>query len=247
MARDYNIPQNFENYVYVSQLLQARGMKLAIESHRRAMPYCMGTLYWQFNDCWPVTSWSSIDYYGQWKAAHYQVKRSYEPLLISFENVNDQINVFLINDLLKNKKGKLIINILDFQGETKWTENLNLNIEANSSKNVMTILNKDIKKWSNANHYLKVSFENEMNIIYNIYHFEKPKKMNLLKANLTWKIIDNKTIEIQTNTFTKDVYLSAENVKFENNFFDLEPYQKLLINFEGNFKDLKIMCLNNIY
>ena len=80
-----------------------------------------------------------------------------------------------------------------------------------------------------------------------MYDFEKPKNMNLQKASLTWKIIDNKTIEIQTNTFAKDIYLYAENVKFENNFFDLEPYQKLLINFEGNFKDLKIKCLNNIY
>ena len=247
MARDYNVPKNFEDYVYVSQLLQARGMKIAIETHRRAMPYCMGTLYWQLNDCWPVTSWSTIDYYGNWKAAHYQVKRSYEPLLISFEDVKNQINIFLINDLLKNNKGQLLISINDFQGETKWTKKLNINIDANSSKNVMTILKKDFKKWSNGNHYLKVSFENEIDTIYSMYDFEKPKNMNLQKASLTWKIIDNKTIEIQTNTFAKDIYLYAENVKFENNFFDLEPYQKLLINFEGNFKDLKIKCLNNIY
>src|SRR5690606_7102848 len=57
MQRDYKIPAKFEDYTYVSQLLQARGMKIAIEEHRRAMPYCMGPIYWQLNDCWPVVSW----------------------------------------------------------------------------------------------------------------------------------------------------------------------------------------------
>jgi beta-mannosidase len=74
MKRDYHIPTDFVKYNYVSQLLQARGMQIAIEAHRRAKPYNMGTLYWQLNDCLPVVSWSSIDYLGNWKALHYQIK-----------------------------------------------------------------------------------------------------------------------------------------------------------------------------
>jgi len=65
LLRDYKKPKNFESYAYVSQLLQARGMISAIEAHRRAKPRCMGTMYWQLNDCWPVVSWSSRDYYGK--------------------------------------------------------------------------------------------------------------------------------------------------------------------------------------
>ena len=76
-------PKDFESYVYVSQVLQAEGVKVAMEAHRRAMPYCMGSLYWQIDDCWPVASWSSIDYYGRWKALHYTAKNSYAPILIS--------------------------------------------------------------------------------------------------------------------------------------------------------------------
>lgn len=63
MLKEYNQPKDFPSFLYVNHILQAKGIKLAIESHRRAMPYCMGSLYWQINDCWPVASWSSTDYY----------------------------------------------------------------------------------------------------------------------------------------------------------------------------------------
>ncbi|MBJ7427944.1 MAG: glycoside hydrolase family 2 protein, partial [Bacteroidia bacterium] len=116
MERDYLVPKTFENYVYVSQLLQAEGMKTAIEAHRRAMPYCMGSLYWQLNDCWPVTSWSSVDYNGDWKALHYQVKKSFSDLLISFQDKGDSVLVYFVSDKMVNMKGDLSANIFDFDG-----------------------------------------------------------------------------------------------------------------------------------
>jgi beta-mannosidase len=61
--------------------MQADGVRLAMEAHRRAMPYCMGSLYWQINDCWPVASWSSIDYFGRWKALHYTARRIFAPVI----------------------------------------------------------------------------------------------------------------------------------------------------------------------
>ncbi|MDZ7725276.1 MAG: hypothetical protein U5R06_21280 [candidate division KSB1 bacterium] len=67
MQRHYKQPRDFESYLYVSQLLQAKAVEMAVDAHRRNKPFCMGTLYWQLNDCWPVTSWSSVDYYGNWK------------------------------------------------------------------------------------------------------------------------------------------------------------------------------------
>ncbi len=68
---------SLEDYCYVSQLLQAWGTGYGIFQHIKQQPHCMGTLYWQLNDCWPVASWSSIDYYGNWKALHYRVKELY--------------------------------------------------------------------------------------------------------------------------------------------------------------------------
>ncbi len=71
----YREPKDFESLLYVGQVLQAEGVKMAVEAHRRKMPCCMGSLYWQLNDCWPVSSWSSIDYFGRWKAVHYFAKK----------------------------------------------------------------------------------------------------------------------------------------------------------------------------
>ena len=65
---------NLEDYCYVSQLLQAWGTGFGIFQHIIHQPHCAGTLYWQLNDCWPVASWSSIDYYGNWKALHYRAQ-----------------------------------------------------------------------------------------------------------------------------------------------------------------------------
>ena len=68
---------NLEDFCYVSQLLQAWGTGYGIFQHIKQQPHCMGTLYWQLNDCWPVASWSSIDYYGNWKALHYRAQALY--------------------------------------------------------------------------------------------------------------------------------------------------------------------------
>lgn len=79
MKDRFIVPEKFEDFLYVGQVLQAEGIRMAIEAHRRAMPYCMGTLFWQIDDCWPVASWSSMDYYGRWKAMQYMAKKPLNP------------------------------------------------------------------------------------------------------------------------------------------------------------------------
>ncbi|MFN3940327.1 MAG: glycoside hydrolase family 2 protein, partial [Chitinophagales bacterium] len=83
MQREYPVSDNLASSIYLSQLLQARGISIAMEAHRRNRPYCMGSLYWQMNDCWPVTSWSAIDYYGNRKALYYASKKTFAPLALS--------------------------------------------------------------------------------------------------------------------------------------------------------------------
>ncbi len=85
MLRHYRKPKDFSSFLYVSQLLQAYGITTGIEAHRKNRKRCMGSLYWQINDCWPVASWSSIDYYGKWKALHYGVKKSFKKTILSFD------------------------------------------------------------------------------------------------------------------------------------------------------------------
>lgn len=85
LEQTFLYPSNFDAVLYASQLLQAEAIRYGIEHFRRHRGRCMGTIVWQLNDCWPVASWSSIDYYGRWKALHYYEKRCFAPVLLSCE------------------------------------------------------------------------------------------------------------------------------------------------------------------
>ena len=85
MQQMYRYPGDFETVLYASQLLQADAIRYGVEHFRRNRGRCMGAVYWQINDCWPVISWSSIDYCGRWKALHYYAKRFFAPVMISCE------------------------------------------------------------------------------------------------------------------------------------------------------------------
>lgn len=101
-------------------LLQGDAIKTAIEAHRRDMPYCMGSLFWQHNDCWPVASWSSRDYYGRWKAQHYFTKKAFTDILVSPIADNETLDVFIVSDRLKPTPGQLDIRVMDLQGNVLY-------------------------------------------------------------------------------------------------------------------------------
>lgn len=88
MKRYSKVPLNFELAAYVSGLVQAYGIEIAIRAQRIAKPTSYGTLYWQFNDAWPAISWSSIDYYGRWKALQYQAKNLYSDIIFFYHPKN---------------------------------------------------------------------------------------------------------------------------------------------------------------
>lgn len=243
MERDYIVPKNFEDYAYVSQLLQARGMKTAIEAHRRAKSYCMGTLYWQFNDCWHVTSWSSLDYYGNWKAFHYQAKRSFENLLFSVKEEKDSYKIYIINDDLKPYSGELVVDLIDFKGTKLWSEKMIFIASENSGKMHFEILKKDFLAFNLKQAVLSVSFP-PLEQIYSRHYFFKPKDLQLVKPNIQIKNIDELTIEISSDVLAKDVFLSSENeVFFEDNYFDLLPNEKRIIKLSKAVKNIKVKSL----
>jgi beta-mannosidase len=101
IAREMPIPKDFESYCWASQINHATAMKTAVEHWRRIKPWCMGALYWQVNDLWPVASWSSIDYYGRWKALHHEAARFFAPLLASITQKDGKISVWATSDIPK--------------------------------------------------------------------------------------------------------------------------------------------------
>jgi beta-mannosidase len=105
MTETFRMPKDFPSLVYLSLILQAEGIRYGVEHWRRAMQRVSGTLYWQLNDCWPVASWSSIDWYGRWKALHYAARRFYAPLLLSVEDEGTRIGVHVTSDLTEAWEG----------------------------------------------------------------------------------------------------------------------------------------------
>ncbi len=117
MALHFMMPADFPSLVYLTMVLQAEGIRYGVEHWRRNMHRVSGTLYWQLNDCWPVASWSSLDYFGRWKALHYVSKRFYAPLLLSIEDQNTTMKVHLTSDLMEHWKGKILWHLMRLDGE----------------------------------------------------------------------------------------------------------------------------------
>jgi len=99
MADTFRMPKDFPSLVYLSMVLQAEGIRYGVEHWRRHKQRVAGTLYWQLNDCWPVASWSSLDYFGRWKALHYAARRFYAPVLLSVEDAGTTMSVHVSSDL----------------------------------------------------------------------------------------------------------------------------------------------------
>ena len=125
-------PKDFEEYVYLSQLSQAYGMEIAIEAHRTAKPYNMGTLYWQLNDAWPVTSWSSIDYYGCPKVLQERLKTLFAPVLLSLDQKD--YGVFVTSDLLRNIDGTLSVAVCDLEDSPLFEQEMKVKLDANENR-----------------------------------------------------------------------------------------------------------------
>ncbi|MEY8759327.1 beta-mannosidase [Chryseobacterium tongliaoense] len=227
MKRDYKIPADFVKYNYLSQLLQARGMQIAIEAHRRAKPYNMGTLYWQLNDCWPVVSWSSIDYQGNWKALHYQIKRSFEQQVILTEEKDGILNFYGINDDLKKFQDVHVdIQVMKFNGEI--ADEISTVPDGKILEGIIKFDPVEIENLipglSRNEVFLKLSLKDKTGkiIAQNHYFFSKPKDLKLTKPNLQIRKISPTEIEVSTDVLAKDVYLIGDT-HFSDNFFDLLP------------------------
>ena len=133
MLREYREPKDFASFVYLSQVQQAEAIKTGAEHFRRLRPRTMGALYWQLNDCWPVASWSSIDYTGRWKALQYYAVRFNDDVLVSPFHHDGKVEVFAVNDKLSPVRASLRTRLLDFQGKVLSTSTSDVDLPAQSS------------------------------------------------------------------------------------------------------------------
>ena len=250
MERDYVVPKNLNDFAYVSQLLQAKGMKLAIEAQRAAKPYCMGSLYWQLNDCWPVSSWSAIDYYGAPKALHYAVKKAFKPVLISVKQELEGFKTTLVSDLLKPISGRLEMEVLDFSGKMLQRSTQTVYLEANGTLTVPIMPISYIKGLDPSNTLIRYRLvEGEQEVANQIQYLAKPKELNLQNPELKLRKLNDHSVEIRCSYLAKDVCITLPGALPSDNYFDLMPGEKKIIqlNFQSKVEhaNLKAKSLWN--
>lgn len=250
--------ETVEQFIYLSQLVQAKGIGLAIEAQHRAKPYCMGSLYWQLNDCWPVTSWSSTDYFGNWKALQYKVRELYDDILVSVIEDKGVFEVFVVSDRLTGTQGNITINAIDTFGKRKNIFNKSIGIEANSSLQIISE-NADefFKGLDTSRTLIETIFTDANGKEYTNRKFLVPLgKVKLPKVNIKHRIEPAKggyNIVLTSNTLAAYVqlYLTNSNASFSNNFMHICAENEIVVFCETNLEisqleeQLRIICLNN--
>lgn len=113
LSENFKYPKDFKSLLYVSQVLQGMAIKSGVDHWRRNRGRCMGTLYWQINDNWPVASWAGIDYYGRWKALHYMAAKFYAPVAVSIQKTQDSVSVWLENETFAEQGCSAVLRVRD--------------------------------------------------------------------------------------------------------------------------------------
>jgi len=245
MINEYYRPKDFKKFLYVNHVLQGDAIKTAMEAHRRDMPYCMGTLFWQINDCWPVASWSSRDYYGRWKAQHYFTKKAYDDILVSPYAKDNELNIYVVSDRLKNFVGYLEVQVITFDGKIVFGDRQRVHVKANGSHvladyDIDTILNQYNK--NEVFIFAKLTDDNQK-VYENTYELLKQKEMNYPKVKFDYTLdcakvsqpitasmdqtVHNYKMTITAPVFARAVHLMVNDIKsfFSDNYFDLLPGQ----------------------
>ena len=240
MRRDYRTPSKFEDFVYVSQLLQAEGMRTGIEAHRRNKPWCMGTLYWQLNDVWQVASWSSRDYFGRWKAMQYYVRESYKPIAAFPQLEGDILKVYGVNDLPVDTTVRVHVRALSFEGKVLSDVTAqDTHIRTDSSRviwqgYVKTILGRNKPEDSVVEITLTTA---DGQVIYRrLFYFKPPKDLSLPRTTVNMTVAqsnDGYQITVESTKLAKNVYLQTEaDGFFSDNYFDLLPGERKTVLFK---------------
>ncbi|WP_430973127.1 beta-mannosidase [Sunxiuqinia rutila] len=253
MLQDYDQPKDFESFLYVNHVLQAEGIKFAVEGHRRAMPFCMGSLYWQINDCWPVASWSSTDYYQRWKALQYFVKKGFESVLVSPYIDENFLKVGIVNDELREINAQLNLRMVNFDGEVVWEKAVLADVPANSSASYFDVNRYDFLRDKDSYRQVLVAevIEGGKVIASNVFYFRPVKEMKLPTPEVTYEIVPAEggyTISVKTDKLAKNLFMTIgdEEGFFSDNYFDLLPDETAEITLSTSVSEEKLREVFNI-
>ena len=228
MRRDYIVPSIFNHYVYLSQLQAGEIMAYTVEHFRRDNEYNRGIILWQLNDCWPVVSWSGMDYYGRWKALQYFIKRFYAPVLVSVAESGNELEIWVSNEAPNDFSGTLAWACKENAGQNIQADSIVVNVAAGSSKRVVTLDCDTLLKGNPKDSaYFEYGLQCENTIIaQNTQFFCSAKDYKFAVPEIKIKIEEMKDkycLDISTNVFAKRVMLDTTigDCIFSDNWFDI--------------------------
>ena len=228
-------PKTLENFIYQSQLIQAKGIGMAIEAHRRAKPYCMGSLLWQINDCWPVVSWSSIDAFGNWKALQYRLRELYDDIMVSVIDHKDNVEIYVVSDRLTETKGTVEVNLVDFNGQETNVFTENLTVASNASRQVLVKQSREIFMGiDTATTLIECIFKTPEKEYSNQKFIVPYGEINLPVPEISTRVEPAEhgyNIYLTSNAFTAyaQLYLTKSHAWFSDNFINLFPNREYAI------------------
>lgn len=263
LADTFKYPTEFGTLLYASQLLQAEAIKYGVEHLRRHRGRCMGALYWQLNDIWPVASWSSIDYYGRFKALQYVAKRFFAPVMIScfeigetttrpfvvmqpdFYDYSTQARLSVANETTKEVNGTVNWELRSADSRILQSGNDDIAVPALSS---VWLENMDFNKTDVENNYLSFSFcVDGITVSEGTVLFTVPKHFNFVNPNLRYEIKGDE-ITVYADAYAKYIEIDSPDSDFilSDNYFDMNAGSKTVKILEGSPKTLRLRSVFDI-
>lgn len=251
-TRYFRFPSDFEQMLYLSQVQQAIAIKTGCEYWRAISPICRGMLYWQLNDNWPVSSWSSIEYSGRWKQLHYHAKRFFAPTYVPFEETNSELRIRAVNDHRTEVHIDGTVYWMDFNGELlgKWAVNYTIEEDGND---VIWSLSKEKFQVSEHNSFFFIEIEVNGESVQNTW-FATPKLKQLTMKKAKINLIQSGTmLTLQSDNPAFFVHLEHDGKgRFSDSSFTLLPEKPVTIEYLGDDIEtlkntLRVYDLSNSY
>jgi beta-mannosidase len=235
-ASHHLVASDFDDFIYKTQLVQAEALKLAVEHWRRRKFHTAGALFWQLNDCWPVSSWSAVDSALRPKAAYYFAKKFYSPLLVSVVRGGEQIEIWLTNDLLYGIQGELDVSLRSFSGAIRWRTTKTVAVPANRSTCIMKIPSARTARLKTQEDYLLAEVKvGGKPATENRFFFDEPKHLRLPTTRITAKLRASLNgahlLLLHSSRFAKNVRAEFEglDVRLDDNYVDIDAGKNKII------------------
>jgi beta-mannosidase len=224
----FRMPKDFPALTYLSMILQAEGIRYGVEHWRRNRNRVSGTLIWQLNDCWPVASWASLDYFGRWKALHYAAKRFYAPLLLSVADDGKTMKVHVTSDLVEpvDVLVRWRLESIDGKSLQKGEQKLRAMALADTLVNTYDFANLVSSANQRSVVFITELWRDGKLVAHNVTPFVANKHLELRKPVLKLQTrIEGKTlfVDVSSRTLARFVELSIDGLDtvFSDNYFDV--------------------------